>query len=98
MIILAAGYYFITICVKDKREILGHVVGTTTLGRPAVELSETGLMVEKHIEGISTVYKDISIDKYVVMPNHIHFIAVLKNGTPGCASPTKNGFIAGFTH
>ena len=43
-----AGYYFITMCVKDRHEMLGEVVGTTALGRPPyVELTPLGKCVDE---------------------------------------------------
>ena len=32
----SAGYYFVTICVKDRHEMLGKVVGTTAPRSSAV--------------------------------------------------------------
>ena len=86
----SAEYYFITICVKDRHEILGKPVGDAHPGVPSVELTETGNMVQLHIENIQSVYENVRIDKHVVMPNHIHMIIIIENGTPGCASPTKS--------
>ena len=91
-----AGYYFITICVKNGHEMLGTVVGDAHPGVPFVQLTDIGIIVKQHIDNISMVYDFVKIDKYVVMPNHIHFIVIIENkvgeevhGTPGCASPTK---------
>ena len=38
-----------------------------------------GEVVEKAIENIPNIYKSISIDKYVIMPNHIHLVLVITN-------------------
>ena len=90
-----AGYYFITMCVKDRHEILGTViVGTTAPGRPSsvghpshsavpaacpfVELSPIGQCVAETIQNANR--KNVKIDKYVIMPNHIHMIVVLGDG------------------
>ena len=96
-----AGYYYITICVEDRHEILGivgdahpgvpHTVGDTHPGVPCVELNDTGKMVKQHIDNILLFYNAVKINKYVIMPNHIHMIIVLEHGTPGCASPTEHG-------
>ena len=64
------GYYFITICVKDKHELLWNEPVGTRIARPS--LSGIGEVVEKAIENIPNIHKSISIDKYVIMPNHIH--------------------------
>ncbi|MCL2080953.1 MAG: hypothetical protein FWH16_02520 [Oscillospiraceae bacterium] len=76
----SAGYYFITICVKDKYELLGKVVvGATVPGRPQtfpyVELSEIGQVVDIAINHNNRNH--VSVPKYVIMPNHIHMILIL---------------------
>jgi len=86
----SAGYYFITICAKDKQNLLGKIVGDAHLGVPYMELSDIGEIVHHHIESISLAYDNVKVDKYVVMPNHIHLILVVDGGTPECASPTKS--------
>ena len=73
------GYYFITICVKDKQELLGTIVGTTAPGRPNVELTSLGQCVAETIQNANR--KNIKIDKYIIMPNHIHMIVVIEQGT-----------------
>ena len=67
-----SGYYFITICVKDKHELLGKIDVGTNCVRP--QLSEQGKIVEKEIAVLNSTYKDVKVDKYAVMPNHIHMI------------------------
>jgi len=42
----STGYYFVTVCVKDKYEMLSEVVGAIT-NRPYVQLSEYGVFVNK---------------------------------------------------
>ena len=67
------GAYFITICTKDRKKILSKIiVGDDDHIVPEIELSKYGLIVEKYIKGIN------GIDKYVVMPNHIHMIIYFK--------------------
>ena len=63
-----AGCYFITICVNDRKNMLGDIVDGQLL------LSEHGKTVELEIENISTIRKECIIQKSVVMPNHIHMI------------------------
>ena len=69
------GYYYITMCVKDKHKLFGEIVGTTAPGRPRIELTPLGKCVD---ETIQVADKDnVKIDKYVIMPNHIHMIIIL---------------------
>ena len=83
-----AGCYFITICVKDRQELLGRVVGDAAFGVPSVELTATGEIVKRRIERINQT-SNRRVDKFVIMPNHVHMLLALSDGTPRAASPTK---------
>ena len=61
------NYYFITICTHNRKCIFGD----------AARLNEIGNIAESHIQRISSHYKHIFVEKYVVMPNHIHLILVI---------------------
>lgn len=75
------GSYFVTICVKDPCSSLWQEVGADII-RPDYELieeidfplSEIGLIVEKAIRNIPDCYSCVSVDKYCIMPDHIHMI------------------------
>ena len=70
------GAYFITICIKDRHELLwdnAHVGANCV--RPI--LSEIGNIIDREIQSIPNIYADVKIDKHVIMPNHIHMIIVL---------------------
>jgi len=77
----SAGYYFVTICVKDRANALGKVVECAAIiASVHVELSEYGHVVDKHINKINSMCSELSVDKYVIMPNHIHMIILKKGG------------------
>jgi REP element-mobilizing transposase RayT len=63
-----AGYYFITICTKNRYEMLGRIKNEQ------IVLSDYGVAVKREIENISAIRKECIIEKFVVMPNHIHLI------------------------
>lgn len=68
------GLYFITVCVKKHENVLWNNVGAT-IGRPQeIILSEYGIIVDRAIKNIPAHYIDFKIDKYVIMPNHIHLL------------------------
>ena len=71
------GLYFLTVCTKDKECILGRIVGDGDLDVPQMILSDYGKIVEKYIQSIERAYSDITLMNYVIMPNHIHMIAML---------------------
>ena len=70
------GAYFVTICTAQKRHILSEIVDRGINESPAVVLSKTGMIAEKYLRSIP------GIDKYVIMPNHIHLIIIKENGKP----------------
>ncbi len=79
----ANGSYYITVCTKDKQHILGHSVGGGVLDAPYVRLSKYGTMVRDALLEMDTFYDDITIDHYVIMPNHVHFIlSICAEGGP----------------
>ena len=68
----SAGYYFITICTNNHEHLFGKII------EQRMCLSDYGKIVEAEILGISKHYDSIQIDKYVVMPNHVHIILVVE--------------------
>ncbi len=75
-----AGYYFITICTNDKKNLFWNV-GETYGGQfQKPPLSKIGEIVDLGINKINSIYDNVEINKYVIMPNHIHFIIVLCAG------------------
>ena len=97
--------YFITICTKDRNRILSKIiVGTGVLDCPKIQLLDYGIIAEKYINQLNGFYNNISVDKYVIMPDHIHLIITVKNGQSGTPVPTninskidnKNSVIAKF--
>ena len=84
------GAYFLTICVKDRKQLLSKIiVGDDAHIIPQNKLSEIGLISDRYINNINIKYENVTIDKYVIMPNHIHLIIFL-HGTMKASSPTKN--------
>ena len=87
------GMYFLTVCVKGRKQLLGKIVGCGDFDAPQMILSEYGIILDKHIKLMNGKYSHISIDKYVIMPNHFHLILSIKdykNGVSGTAAPYNN--------
>ena len=64
----SAGYYFITICVKNRHEMLGEIINNNSV------LNEYGFLVKREIENIPSIRKECIVKNFVVMPNHLHMI------------------------
>lgn len=63
-----AGFYFVTICTKDRENIFGAIENNEMLS------NEFGIVINQIINELSTRFKNIIIDKCVIMPNHVHLI------------------------
>jgi len=82
------GACFITICTKDRKCILSDIsVGAAAPGGPRVQLTDTGRIVEQYILSADRM-PGFHVEKYVVMPNHVHMILRIDNGPPRAAAPT----------
>lgn len=79
------GWYFITICTKGKEKLLCQIVGTAVPGGPQVQLTGYGKIVDRRLREMSDFYDTVKIDKFVVMPNHIHLLIHISEdcGGPG---------------
>ena len=94
-----AGAYFVTICVKDGHEMLGEIVVGAITNRPSntgvqVLLSHYGQIVDIAIKNIPNIYENVRIDKYVIMPNHIHMIILINHGRLIIAPTQKTASIS----
>ena len=62
------NYYFITVCTHEKQCLFGD----------PEKLNCNGIIVKKCLEKIPSISPGIMLEKYVVMPNHIHAIFVIQ--------------------
>ena len=73
------GVYFITVCTKERRNYFWNNVGAT-IGRPQdIELSPYGVIVDEAINKIPEIYPSVSIKQYVIMPDHIHMLVLIRS-------------------
>ncbi len=72
------GGYFITVCTHSKKHILSKISRDSPCGCPCVCLTPLGKIVEKNILEIQN-NPNVSVDNYVIMPNHIHLLLILHN-------------------
>ena len=85
----------LTICTKERRCILSRIVGTGVPDGPKIELTKYGKIAEKYINQLSNFYNDLSVESYVIMPNHIHIMLWVKgeenvqSNTPTTDGPTR---------
>ena len=82
------GAYFITICTQNRRCALSHIVGRglAPAETNGIEYTLFGKIAEKQLLLLKDRYPCLTVDQYVIMPNHIHAVLILDNETAG-ASP-----------
>lgn len=61
-----SGYYFITVCTKDKKHYFGSIRDKK------MSLSVIGAYLDNILSTLNPRFPEITISDYVVMPNHIH--------------------------
>ena len=89
------GAYFITICTKDRHNLFWVDVGAS-IARP--QLTTWGNITANSICDIPKHYPAISVDHYVIMPNHIHLLLQINTDTNGrpMVAPTISAVIQQF--
>ena len=92
------GAYFLTLCTENRQCLLSRIVGTGVpdgpcthnpslvgtgvLDGPKIQLLPFGKIAEKYIKQLNDFYDHITVDSYVIMPNHIHILLSVKDRGP----------------
>ena len=75
--------YFLTICTKNRKNLFWKNVGAI-IDRPEnIPLTNLGCLVRQCIIEIPMHYPMISVDNFVVMPNHIHLLLQIHTDADG---------------
>jgi REP element-mobilizing transposase RayT len=85
-----SGYYFVTICTKDREEWFGRIED----GR--MYLSTSGEIATDFWAEIPLHFQHIEADEFSVMPNHVHGILIIEEDMVGNAymrSNQRNAFM-----
>jgi putative transposase len=67
------GGYFITICVQERKCVLGEIINSKA------ETSHVGKVVEQSWLSIPSHFCGITLDQSVIMPNHFHGIIIIED-------------------
>ena len=73
---------------SSQKEILITPVGAEII-RPNSRLSEYGEIVYNAILNIKKHYDYVTVEKFVIMPNHIHLLLMIDSGGRILSAPTK---------
>ena len=109
----SAGAYFVTICIRDRMHILSGIVKTDLtvadktnglavgegLAPPeiTVKLKPCGEVVKEQLQLIEARFPSVTIEDYVIMPDHIHAVLFLHEKTGGASpSPTLDDVVCAF--
>ena len=86
----SCGAYFITVCTAKRynhfwKNDADAAVGASIARPHEIELSQYGKTVYEAINNIPVIYPSVSVDHYVIMPDHIHLLLSIRadeNGRP----------------
>ncbi|MDQ1283848.1 MAG: REP-associated tyrosine transposase [Patescibacteria group bacterium] len=62
------GMYFVTICAKNREELLGNIIDGTMF------LNDAGKIVLRELKNIEKYFPNTQLDEFIVMQNHVHLI------------------------
>ncbi len=99
----SAGAYFITICTRDRMQILSEIYKPTptstdetdnhTVGEglappeALLKLKPCGKICKEQLQLLENRFPDVTIEDFIIMPDHIHIIIFLRKKAGG-ASPS----------
>ena len=77
------GAYFITVCTANREKIFWNDVGADSIRPGNLPLSSSGKIAEQAVLQIASHYENIVVDKYCIMPDHIHLILRIESNISG---------------
>ena len=89
------GAYFITICTQSRRCLLSHIVGRG-LAPAEIQYTVYGRIAQEQLLLLEQRYPSLKIDRYVIMPNHIHAILLLEETAGGSQRPTIMDIVCAY--
>ncbi len=77
------GAYFITVCAANREHIFWSDRRGELCSPADILLSDIGTIVDKETQKLNTVYAAVRVDKYCIMPDHIHMILFIDTHADG---------------
>jgi putative transposase len=79
------GYYFVTICVKDRLTSLAKIIDGDVL------LSPIGEIIAEEWKRTAEIRKNVKLDAWVIMPDHVHgIIGIVPSDNLKFETPRRN--------
>ena len=75
------GAYFVTVCTSGRACLFGDVVDGE------MRLNEAGAVVVECWANMPEHFPHVTLDAFVVMPNHVHGIVVIERRGTACRAP-----------
>src|SRR5687767_10717520 len=76
------GPYFVTVCVHERRCFFGDVQASK------MQLNEIGRMIEAEWHRLPERFPWLTLDEFIVMPNHLHGLVGLEGRGEACLRPS----------
>ena len=73
-----SGWYYVTICTKNKEDFFGEIVDGKMV------LNSVGNIVKHCWFDLINHYLNIELDEFIIVPDHIHGILVIRNAHVNC--------------
>ncbi len=83
-----SAWYYVTLCTRNKECFFGDISDGMT------HLSDIGLIADECWLKIPKQYPNVSLDYFIIMPNHIHGIINFKETTHGSGDAIYRVFSA----
>lgn len=80
------GAYFVTICTWQMQCLFGEVMNGE------IQYSPIGLIVKAEWKKLPRQFPQIQLDEFIIMPNHLHGIIIIKDGVGATRIIQKDPF------
>jgi REP element-mobilizing transposase RayT len=88
-----SGAYFITICTYNRETLFGEIIGGKGLRPdnvyPEMICNDFGEIVAAEWMRSAAIRSEIAMDKFVIMPNHLHGIVLIYGRGDRPVAPTE---------
>lgn len=73
----SSNWYYVTICTQGRQCIFGEIKESRMI------LNDHGKITEEELLKTKEIRKNVDLDYYVIMPNHIHVIIIIEGNNVG---------------
>lgn len=85
----SAGFYFVTICTKDKQPYFGNIISSDN--GAALLPTQIGSIAYNYWIEIPKHFPFVELDEFVIMPDHVHGVLLINNPEHHAWKPNQFG-------